>query len=236
MNRERFKDAPWFQGEKPEQILVGGVGGIGSHLVFLLSRIGFEIIAYDHDEVESHNIGGQLFSTDHIGQTKVHAINRITRKLSDHNITGFNTKYDIESPSHYFCFSCFDNMKARRIMFEKWKETFDKVSFDPIFIDGRLGAEYLEIFCVTKSTADEYEKFLFKDEEVPNLACTFKQTSHMASMISSFMVTFLCNHLTNIYERDNIRSVPFRYYFFAPLVTTSVKEDIPKNENVDNNG
>ena len=57
---DRFKDAPWFP-ERDEVVMIGGAGGIGSWLTFLLVRAGFKPTVYDFDVIEEHNIGGQLF-------------------------------------------------------------------------------------------------------------------------------------------------------------------------------
>jgi hypothetical protein len=128
-------------------------------------------------------------------------------------------KYDSDSIKHRYMFSGFDNMQARKDMFNNfivyvnsWKE--DGGSETPIFIDGRLSAEQLQIFCVTPDKIEEYKKHLFNDDEVEDAPCTFKQTSHAAAMIASHMVGFFTNHYTNNVIGEIVRDVPFKWEYF----------------------
>ena len=131
---------------------------------------------------------------------------------------------DINSKVSYNCFSAFDNMKARKEVFMAWKSKIDKLpqneAYKAIFIDGRLEAEFFQIYCVTPSRIKRYEETLFEDADVAETACSVKQTSHVAAMIGSFMTTFFTNHLTNIVEGMKVREVPFKYEVFLPLIKT----------------
>lgn len=216
MNKfNRFKDAPWFPKEDVFTI-VGGAGGIGSWLTLLLSRAGFKPIVFDFDTLEEHNLGGQFFSKKQIGKTKVEALEENVQIFADETITQFNERFTKETMVDKFCFSAFDNMEARKTMFERWAEVHGQ---DPtaIYIDGRLTAEQLQIFCVTTDKIDAYRKHLFNDSEVEDAPCTFKQTSHSAAMIASHMIAFFTNHYTNVVEKDNSRSVPFFWEYFIPI-------------------
>jgi tRNA A37 threonylcarbamoyladenosine dehydratase len=134
--RSRFKDAPWYPKEITSAI-IGGAGGIGSWLTFLIARAGFEPIVYDYDNIEEHNLGGQLFSKKHIGLSKVDAISELVIEYSDIHITAFNEPFNLESMGHQFMFSAFDNMQARKDMFEVWwRDNSDNPN--AILIDGRL--------------------------------------------------------------------------------------------------
>ena len=50
---ERFKDATWFGANL--ECIIGGCGGIGSWLCFLLTGAGFRITVVDFDKIEAHN-------------------------------------------------------------------------------------------------------------------------------------------------------------------------------------
>lgn len=219
----RFKDAPWFP-QQEEQVVVGGAGGIGSWLAFFLSRAGFKPTVYDFDTVEGHNLGGQFYRNTSIGIPKVTALDRIIKDFSNETINCFNIPIDEQSPSHHFMFSAFDNMKARRDMFHVWKKCITDSLVAPIFIDGRLEMEQLQIFCVTPQNMAEYEEnHLFSDSEVDDTPCTLKQTTHAAAMIASHMTGFFTNHIANIYEREVVRDVPFFYEFFIPVSYTNIQ-------------
>lgn len=217
---DRFKGAPWFpQGE--EMVMVGGAGGIGSWLTFFLARAGFKPFLFDFDSIEEHNLGGQLFRHSDVGKAKVSAVSQIVKDFCGQEINAFPERINERSPSHHFTFSAFDNMKARKDLFSCWKRSITNCPVTPIFIDGRLESEQLQIFCVTPENMEEYEReHLFDDSEVEDLPCTMRQTSHSAAMIATHMVAFFTNHITNIYERENIRLVPFYYEYFIPANLT----------------
>jgi hypothetical protein len=214
---DRFKGAPWFP-QTDELCLVGGAGGIGSWLTFFLVRAGFKPIVYDFDVIEEHNLGGQLFRANDINVLKVDALFSIIQEYCGEQITTFSEAITENSPTHHFCFSAFDNMKARKDLFEVWKKSIPNCPVQPVFIDGRLTMEQLQIFCVTPDKIDRYEsEHLFHDAEVEDAPCTMKQTSHTAAMIASHMVAMFTNHITNIYEREVVRDVPFYYEHFVPV-------------------
>lgn len=233
----RFKDAPWYPKENTTHVIVGGSGGIGSWLTLMLARAGYIPIVYDFDIIEEHNIGGQLFTKKdaELGATpKVVALRNLCKDFADTDIIANNEKYTRDSMSHHYVFSGFDNMKARRDMFDAWKEYVEEWKESnllakgleeetivdknvPIFIDGRLLMEQLTIFCVTPDKIDEYEKHMFTDEEVEEAPCTLKQTSHSAAMIASHMVGFFTNHFTNNVVGEQDRVVPFKWEYFIPI-------------------
>jgi molybdopterin/thiamine biosynthesis adenylyltransferase len=220
---DRFKDAPWFP-QRDELVMIGGAGGIGSWLAFFLTKAGFKPTIYDFDIIEEHNVGGQLFRPSDIGTLKVNAIFNIIKEFCGDEINTVSEKIDENSPTHYFMFSAFDNMEARKYLFEVWKKSIPNCPVTPIFIDGRLTMEQLQIFCVTPDKIEEYENnHLFNDSEVEDEACTMKQTSHSAGMIATHMVGLFTNHITNIYEREILRDIPFYYEFFIPLTLTEVE-------------
>lgn len=215
----RFKDAPWYISES---VVVGGAGGIGTWLSLLLTRAGFDPVVYDFDTVEEHNMGGQLFCDEDIGKTKVESLGNLIKKYTGTSIVSFTKKFDESGMAHDYMFSAFDNMKARKDMFNVWKKfaikrTSEDPSVKPIFIDGRLSAENMQIFCVTMDNMEEYEKHLFDDSEVLDAPCTMKQTSHSAAMIASHMTAFFTNHITNVVEKDTVRNIPFLWEYYIPI-------------------
>lgn len=221
----RFKDAPWFP-KLNEAVVVGGSGGIGSWLSFFLSKIGLNVYVYDFDLIEEHNLGGQLFRQKDVGKPKVDALNSILMEFCGTSASIFNQAITEETPVGIYCFSAFDNMAARKALFLAWKKYYLEYGTEgmPILIDGRLEIEQLQIFCVTPETADEYERdHLFSDSVVEDAPCTMKQTSHTAGMISSLMTAFFTNHLTNVYEKAEIREVPFYYEYVVPMNLTVSK-------------
>jgi len=217
---DRFKDAPWFSAAG-EQVLIGGAGGIGSWLALFLTRAGFAATLYDPDTVEAHNTGGQMFRRSDIGRHKTDAVEDIVETFCGDQINTFRERVRNGSPAHAFAFSAFDNMKARRDMFENWKQGIANSPVVPLLVDGRLDMEQVQVFCVTPDTMREYERdHLFPDAEVPDAPCTLRQTTHTAALIAALMTGLFTNHIANVQERAANRAVPFFHEFFVPLALT----------------
>jgi tRNA A37 threonylcarbamoyladenosine dehydratase len=53
--QERFKDAPFFNPNL--SVIIAGLGGIGSHLSYILSRQGYDTYLYDFDTIDTVNVG-----------------------------------------------------------------------------------------------------------------------------------------------------------------------------------
>ena len=144
-----------------------------------------------------------------------------------HQFTGVsiyveNVKYTSESVTHQHMFAGFDNMEARKTMYERWKSLIDpdKAS-EFIFIDGRLLAEQLQIFTIKGDDLEKQKLYetehLFSDADVADGPCSFRQTTHVAALIASLMVGTYTNHISNCVEGSNIRSTPFLLEYFVPL-------------------
>jgi molybdopterin/thiamine biosynthesis adenylyltransferase len=190
-------------------IVVGGAGGIGSWLTLFLSRMLSQnyLFLYDYDVVEEVNMAGQLFMKSHVGQSKVRAMQDIIDNFTDFTkLSVQDEKYDKSSLASPVMFSAFDNMEARKVMFENWVLESKKHE-DGVFIDGRLLAEQLQVFIVTYETAERYQKdFLFDDSEVEDINCSYKQTTHFAAAIAAKMVQGFTNWLIK-----DTAEVPFYY-------------------------
>ena len=217
VKKSRFRDASWF--EKLDKyvipIIIGGAGGIGSWLALFLSRMlppTSYIILYDFDKVEEVNMAGQLFRIQDIGLPKVHAIQNIVLDFSGYGkLTAMKERYDKESLKSPVMFSAFDNMVARKDMFENWLEEAQEYP-DSIFIDGRLNAEQFQVFYVTLENALKYKNtHLFDDSEVEDVNCSYKQTTHFAAAIAAKMVQGFTGFLDETYE------LPFKYEEIGPL-------------------
>lgn len=209
----RFKDAAWLPTAQSLDVTIGGAGGIGSIVAFLMSRIGpRSITLYDNDTVNRHNLSNQLFGKEDIDKPKVEAVMNLCKNYSRYFIKAVPDLFTLQTPSTPVMFSCFDNMEAREQMFEVFKQNCNKHQEEgtpPIFIDGRLTAEQFFIYAVTPNRIEDYEKTLFPSSEAANLPCGFKGTTHNSFMIGSKMVALFTNHCFNITVGEHIRDVPF---------------------------
>lgn len=223
----RFQDAPFMK--KQVSILIGGIGGIGSHATYFLSSLGHNLTLCDADIVEEENIGTQFHSINNIGNSKIFAITNLINYIKNPNFNPNVISASITEElklSHFYdiYISAFDNMKARKAMLYHFKEALE-FNEDAILIDGRLLAEDLQIITVTKDNIEEYKtRFIFDDSEVEDLACTYKATSHFGGMIGSLITNIVCNHVTNLVEGYKLRRVPF-FIQYNGLITNFITED-----------
>lgn len=212
--KTRFSDAPWYQ-VGPQEVIIGGTGGIGSWLSMFLARIGHNLYLFDDDTIDETNMGGQLYKISQIGSNKAEATNNNIYDFTGQTNVEIMGRYTEESLSSPIVFSCFDNMATRKLMFEKWAAQEDR----RVFIDGRMEAETGMVFCVVKGQEDQYRAELFDDTEVEEAPCSFKATSHCGAFIGSVMTMVFNNFLTNEKEGFDLRIVQFRTDFEMPLMT-----------------
>ena len=230
----RFSGAPWYneiikyRSTLKYAAIVGGVGGIGSFLAFFLSRAQIDLYAFDFDTVEPVNLAGQLFSESDLYKSKIEAVSSFLKKYNPGGPAFIGRTERLTSDNYprvvLNAFSCFDNMEARKTMFESWKLYNGRAAesstipsnndpFVPIFIDGRLSAEGYQIFCIPANNANrirEYEaKYLFKDTEADAVVCSYKQTTYMASIIAAKMAMYFINQICNSIPNTFPRVVPF---------------------------
>lgn len=214
----RFSGAEWFDTIRSMEITIAGIGGIGSYLAFLVSRLKPEhITLFDNDVVEPANMSGQLFNSMQIGTEKVRAMGEIMGSFSDYYRCNLFAELYAGQRVSDIMMCGFDNMKARKKFFESWmnhvKETDEEKRKNCLYVDGRLGMEELQVYSIRGDETDlmrRYEtEFLFDDSEAENVPCSMKQTSFMAAMIGSIMTNILVNFATNINTPIDIRTMPF---------------------------
>ena len=215
----RFSSASWFENVRAQTVLVAGIGGIGSWVSMLLSRMQpANIIMYDDDTVEAVNMSGQLYSKQNIGMPKVTAMADTMYSFSNYNAAvEKNEKFMIHSKPCDIMISGFDNMGSRKIFYNVWKKHVmskpEEERYKCLLIDGRLAAETLQVYCITgddDTAMDKYEKeALFSDMEADDTVCSYKQTSYMANMIGGIIVNLFTNFCANYAAEAPIRTLPY---------------------------
>lgn len=213
-HRIRFSDADWYNTDF--DVTVGGAGSIGSWLLLFLSRIGYSIYLYEMDIVDETNMGGQFYSKDDFGKTKQESIRAAIAKYALHQDIESMGEYKPGSMVSNIVFSCFDNMEARKNMFEQWKESHDSEDIS-VFVDGRLTAESFQMYIVTPERIEAYEKTLFDDGDIEDLPCSYKSTSHIAAMLASQMTNAMTNAVSNYIAGFDIRDLPFETRYEASM-------------------
>lgn len=140
----RFSSAIWYEKIQEKTVILAGIGGIGSYVVFLLARMKpASMFIYDDDMVEAVNMSGQLYSQRDIGTYKVSAIANMVNKYANYNsVFAINEKFTYECEPSDIMICGFDNMGARQIFFAKWIEHVNSKPEEErkncLFIDGRI--------------------------------------------------------------------------------------------------
>lgn len=227
---DRFKDAKWVNARL--DIIVGGVGGIGSWLTFFLSRLGEnDIYVFDDDTIEPQNLGGQLYPVSDLGMSKVTSIGNTCREYSGFEIISMPTLYNSNSVTGVM-FSAFDNMAARKQMVEAWygnqmnlRNTGQATPEDiNIFIDGRMEAEQGIIYII--DSVSDYKRYMSEmvdDSELPAGPCSFRATTHNAAILAGNMVAVLTNHITNKKMGKKYKTVPYKLTYELPTLTYGIE-------------
>lgn len=234
-NTARFSSAVWYENIRSKTIILAGVGGIGSWTALLLGKLQpLSMFIYDNDAVEQVNMAGQLYSTDDIGKSKVDALSNTIKKYAAYNsVFAVNGRYDMSCEASDIMICGFDNMRARAMFFDKWKH---HVALKPddershcLFIDGRLAAEELQVFCITgdnEFAIRNYESnYLFSDSEAEATVCSYKQTAFVANMIAGIMVNLLVNFAANECNPPMPRSLPFKTVYNAEMMFFNTEEE-----------
>lgn len=231
----RFSGAIWYEEIQKQTVTLAGVGGIGSYVGFLLSRLKpNRLIIYDPDRVETVNMSGQLYGQTDVGRYKCAALADMVMNYANYcNIVALDQRFEDGSDATDIMICGFDNMTARRTFYEKWKQRV--LSYPAgsdnrrkcLFIDGRLAAEEFQVLSIQgddeRAMAAYEDKWLFSDAEAEETICSYKQTTFMANMIASVMVNVFVNFIANQCGPIIDRDVPFFISYDASTMFTKVE-------------
>lgn len=233
-NTARFSSAIWYENIRKKVIILAGVGGIGSWVALLLGKLQpASIFMYDNDSVESVNMAGQLYSTQDVGSSKVDALANTIRKYAAYEgAFAVRQLYEADCEPADIMICGFDNMVARRTFYRRWfnhvREKTPEQKKHCLFIDGRLAAEELQVFCLTGDNSFgmyQYEtNYLFTDSQAESTICSYKQTAFMANMIAGVIVNLLVNFAANECNPPMPRSLPFKTLYNATMMFFSAME------------
>ena len=222
---QRFKDADFYNPDL--SVIILGLGGIGSHIAYALCRQRYEMYLYDDDNVEVHNIGSQLFNLNHLDENKAEISADYCSQFGNDRCYP-QGRFEEDSPIDNIVFACFDNMKYRKIAFDKWlKHQMSKTpeyrekNLNEVnaFIDMRMSAESWQVYMVTNSKhAEEYVKTLFDDSEIPDLVCSYKATCQTGMGVAAYAASNFLNHVANKKLGIEIRQTYFKTFYDASLL------------------
>ena len=176
-----------------------GLGGIGSAVSLALVKLGVsELRLWDNDVLEEHNIPNQLiYRMNDAGQSKIAAT---TELLKSHNkelrireMGVFDSASAIDGLVVSAVHSMEKDAEGREGRIGIWKAVKNNPknnSMVPLYLDGRLGGEILELFTIRPFILKDieiYEQSLFPDSEAAQLPCTARAVIHPALVIAGLV-------------------------------------------------
>lgn len=215
----RFSGTEWYNEIRKTNIILAGLGGIGSHVALNLARmVPASLTLYDDDKVDVTNMSGQLYGWTDVGHRKVDAVaSAISTYTSATNIRAIPRMFTSSTEPGDIMICGFDSMEARECFFLSWIGHVHSLPEEQrkhcLFMDGRLSLTVLQVLCITGD--DEYnmdrykDEFLFSSSEAEHTVCSMKQTTYLASMIGAVMVNLFTNFVANTLSPVIPYSLPF---------------------------
>lgn len=211
----RFSGAPWYENVCKASVLIVGAGGIGSWVALNMARAGFNVTIIDDDVISAHNIGGQLYRTSQIGESKVDATSDIVKEFTGRDIVAIHGRFKENDLNRFYnvVVSAVDNLTTRRELSRTCKR--DDI---PLFIDGRMSAESMTIHtCRTNDEYYAYEVALPPENSVSEGPCTFRATTFNGSIIGGLITSLAVSAF--VLERD----IPRTLRIDLPLFNAAVQ-------------
>lgn len=211
------KSKDFFNPDKVKDVChIIGCGSIGSNVAELLVRYGIKnIILWDYDRVESHNIANQLFYQDQIGTEKTKALAEILLRINPELNIVFKERYEGEMLQGHV-FLCVDSMEVRQnIVDSNLDNRTVKTMTD--FRTGLLeGQSYLANWSRKFNRINFRKTMNFTTEEAekntPTTACG--TSLGVSPVVKATAIAGICN-FTNFINEEETKSViivnPFNF-------------------------
>lgn len=187
-------------------INVIGAGGIGSFVVPAIAKLGIEdIVVWDGDKIEQHNIDNQFFTVKSVGQSKVRALKTLTESLTATEVKIVAKYWESPAKLEGIVISALDSMEAtKKDPKSGRKELWEAIKADPkveLLIDTRMGGETFRVLSIRPINDTFkypwYEKNLFPQAEAAELPCTGR-----AIIDIGFMAAAVITNLVRRFLKD----------------------------------
>ena len=203
-----------------ERCHIIGCGSIGSNVAELLVRYGIEnIVLWDFDTVEPHNIANQLFYRTQVRMKKTDALRDILMDINGDVKLKLKGEYK-DIPLDGYVFMCVDNVEVRQKIVEtNWYNPEVKAVFDfrTTLLEGQC---YFADWTNQKQKDSLKESLNFTHEEAkantPVSACGFElSVSPVVKMCSIMGVVNFTNYINNEPTKHLILCQPYSYFLEA---------------------
>lgn len=215
------KSLEFFDPKKvQERIHIIGCGSIGSNVAELLVRYGVnDIVLWDFDEVEPHNIANQIYTTEDIGMAKTEALLRILQRINPDLKIKWKAVYE-KQPLEGYVFMCVDSVEVRQQIVEaNWYNPNVKAVFDfrTTLLEGQT---YFADWSDQKYKESLKRSLNFSHEEAqantPVSACGFELSVSPVVKICAIMgIVNFTNFINGKPVKHMIICDPYSYDFIA---------------------
>jgi len=197
-----------------------GCGSIGGNVAELLARYGVsELVLWDFDDVEPHNIANQIYTTSDIEIPKTIALSAILEDINPDIKLKLKQKYEGQ-PLEGFVFMCVDSVEVRQKIVEaNWynPEIIAMFDFRTTLLEGQC---YFADWKNQKQKDSLKESLNFTHEEAkantPVSACGFElSVSPVVKMCSIMGIVNFTNFINNKPTKHVIICDPYSYDFMA---------------------
>lgn len=197
-----------------------GCGSIGGNVAELLARYGVsELVLWDFDDVEPHNIANQIYTTSDIEMPKTVALSAILEDINPDIKLRLKKKYEGQ-PLEGFVFMCVDSVEVRQSIVEaNWynPEIIAMFDFRTTLLEGQC---YFADWTNTKQKESLKESLNFTHEEAkantPVSACGFElSVSPVVKMCSIMGIVNFTNFINKQPTKHVIICDPYSYDFMA---------------------
>ena len=198
-----------------DEIHIIGVGAVGSHIASALARLGIKKIhIWDFDNVESHNIPNQLFTSKDLGELKIDAVEKQMIAINPEISIQKHNKYTEELLEGYV-FSCVDSIEVRSHIYE----TNEYNALIKAIFDTRIALDAGQVFSADWSKEEDINNLIavseFKHEEVKQAksACGTRLTVLPTVQITA---TYAVSNFINFIKSNKLkRNIIFNAFNFT---------------------
>lgn len=205
-----------------ERCHVIGCGSIGGNVAELLTRYGItDIVLWDFDTVEPHNIANQLFTQADIGEEKTKALRDYLFLINPECLKKVKIKKEYKGePLEGFVFMCVDSVEVRKQIVEaNWynPNVVAVIDFRTTLLEGQT---YFTDWTNNKQKESLKESLNFTHEEAqantPVSACGFELSVSPVVKICSIMgIVNFTNFINKEPTKHMIICDPYSYNFMA---------------------
>ena len=186
MSRVRSADIVDHNVLEQLEVCIIGAGAIGSNVAFLLGKLGVgRLVIFDDDEVSEENLEPQFYTYSDVGRGKVHAVERSLLKTSP-DVAIEMRPYRFAHDTHVgwpIIVGGVDSIESRKEIARALMTQKDNWQY---YIDGRMGGNIVELYCVTPESIQSYW-FELVEAEPLNIPCSARATSYNGMLIASLI-------------------------------------------------